>query len=119
MKLRSEPDPKLVALAAEIHALYRKHDLCGIAIIASPDATEYTIEIEPSWTCCRIEGNLLRIRTKGLNLTPEQKRKLLENTAGTILGFVTAMKAVNEQFETILTVLGQHLEIAHIDKRLR
>jgi hypothetical protein len=59
-----EHDPKLKMAAMEIAEIMKKYDIAGVAHLHVPGFYEYVINIEPSWSCVKLN------ETKQLQITP-------------------------------------------------
>jgi hypothetical protein len=57
--------PKLKKAMEEIKAVLNKHDIAASVILHTPGFTEYLNHVDTSYSCVTIEGNKLRIQTKG------------------------------------------------------
>lgn len=57
--------PKLKKAASEIKAILKKHDIAGAVILHAPGFGEYLIHLDTSYSCARLEGRGLRIKTHG------------------------------------------------------
>ena len=71
---------------AEIKDILDKHDIAGCVVIHTPGHTEYALKLDPSYSCAKLERGQLRFKTKGMNVPPSTKRKLLEDTANMMHG---------------------------------
>ncbi len=97
------PDPKVQAVVDEIQAILRKHDLAGVAFVASPTHTNYLLELTPSWVCMRMEGeNTLRIRCKAADFPDKPAADAaMERTVGLVLGIQHACLQTVYQMEDL------------------
>lgn len=113
------PDEKLNQLGEEIAALLRKHDVAGAVFMASPSHTRYVIELCPSWSCARVEfedergAMLLRVRTT--HLPEKQKKPVLEQTLGLILGLINVMRKSADGLEKLVVTVTRegNLTVEH------
>jgi hypothetical protein len=55
-------DPKLKEMAAEIRALFKKHDVGGHVVLVSQTHSEFMFVLDPTWSAVIIESDLIRIR---------------------------------------------------------
>jgi hypothetical protein len=73
--------PKLKKVIAEIKAVIEKNDLAGFVCLVEPGNSEYLHVINPSFSAAFFDGREVRIKTKGLPLSPQEKSKLLSTTS--------------------------------------
>ena len=73
--------PKLKKVIAEIKAIIEKNDLAGFVCLVEPGNSEYLHIINPSFSAAFFDGKEIRIKTKGLPLSPKEKSKLLTTTS--------------------------------------
>jgi hypothetical protein len=112
------PDPKLQAVATEIQAILKRHDIGGIVHLAGKAHTHFLIEIAPSWSCARLESdNLVRVRALRKDFaSPEAQKETVVRTAGMLLGFHTALSRTAQSIRELCLALGKQLEISHWDR---
>ena len=77
---------KLKKAMAEIKDILDKYDIAGCVVIHTPGHTEYALKLDPSYSCAKLERGQLRFKTKGMNVAPAAKRKLLEDSANMMHG---------------------------------
>lgn len=56
--------PKLKEAMAEINQILEKHDIAGAVVLHEIGFSEFLFKIDPSYSCCFFEGNMLRIRAR-------------------------------------------------------
>ena len=120
--MRTEPDPKLVAIRKEIADIMSKHDICGTVILANQNAIEHMTMFEASWSCASIfrdEGGV-GIKINSTNLPAETKKKIVESTLGMILGQRDLLVELLDGFNTITKMLEQqdNLSFEHVSRRV-
>lgn len=71
---------------AEVKAVLDKYDVAGVAVLHAPGHSEYLLKVDPSYSCAKIQGQELRFKTKGLNLSKSAKRKMISDTANMMHG---------------------------------
>ena len=114
MTNRKDPDPKLIAAMEEIKAVLKKHDICALVALCSEDALEFLNQFEASWSCCKLNGLELRVKTTGLDLTNEAKKKMIEDTIGMFLGFTDLINVWKANMAKVAYMMGEHLgEVEH------
>ena len=107
-------DPKLKEVMAEVRAVLRKHDVAGYMILASPIASEFGLEIDPSWSAVRWEDKntgKLRIKASTKELGQDAAHKLVDNTVHMIFAMGDLCNHGFQQFTSIARLLRQHVEI--------
>lgn len=57
-------NPKLKIAIKEIEAILSKHDLGGFIVLHYPGHSEYVLKIDPSYSCAKFDGDLLRVKAK-------------------------------------------------------
>ncbi len=115
------PDDKLKLAADEIKAVLKKHDIAAIVTLASETHMEFIREIEPSWSCCRLEkyedGFAIRVRMKQADFPSREIAKLcLEKTVGMLAGFVDVCREHQEQLTVVLVAVGKSVEFEHFTR---
>lgn len=73
--------PKLKKVIAEIKAVIENNDLAGFVCLVEPGNSEYLHVINPSFSAAFFDGKEVRIKTKDLKISPNEKRKLLATTS--------------------------------------
>ncbi len=56
--------PKLKEAMAEINAILVKHDIAGAIVLHEVGFSEFLFKIDPTYSCCFFEGNMLRVKAK-------------------------------------------------------
>lgn len=77
------PDPKLKEAMAEIRGILRKHDIGAYVTLYSQKASEFAVEITPTWSCAYWENRdagKLRFRAKTSEIGQEKAHKIIEDT---------------------------------------
>jgi hypothetical protein len=104
----------------EIRLILQKYDCAAVIALQSPDRSEYSYELSPSWCAMTLspEGFLhVRCKTKDYASQAEQKRAL-EITVGTLAGFEALAQKLQEDMQKILVAIGGKMTIEHISKRI-
>ncbi|NJC24818.1 hypothetical protein [Neolewinella antarctica] len=78
--------PKLKKAAQEIKGILERYDIAGAVIIHTPGYSEYVLKVNPSYSCAKIEGGMLRFKTKGLPLSPALKKQMIADTSNMMAG---------------------------------
>lgn len=117
------PDPNLQTVTDEVIAVLKRHDLAGVVTLASPTHAHYALHVAPSWSLARLEDDAegrthLRVRCHREHFTsPEAQREALATTVGMLVGLLDAGRFTHEQLERVVSLLGRHVEIAHVSQR--
>lgn len=117
--MRTDPDPKLQAAMEEIKAILRKHDITAIVSIESPGAAEFLTHLVATWTCIRLDDcGAIHFTTK--DIPQEKRKKVVEDTLGMLLGFLSVIEAQKENVEIMATFLGGQINgtVDHISRRV-
>lgn len=56
--------PKLKKVMAKIQAILNEEDIAGSVVLHTPGHAEYFMKVDPSYSCAKIEGDMLRIKAK-------------------------------------------------------
>lgn len=111
------PDPKLKIAAEEIKAVLQKHDCAAVVVLASETHLEYLHHVTPSWSCAKLEGNVLRIRAKREDFASvEAHKKCLSDTIGMVVGFLDAANNTAAQMQEVACVIARQIEFSHFTK---
>ena len=73
--------PKLKRVIAEIKAIIETNDIAGFVCLVEPGNSEYLHVINPSFSVARFDGSQIRIQTKNIKGSPNEKRLMLEKTS--------------------------------------
>ena len=111
------PDPKLEAVRAEIQAVFARHDVAGMVVVASQTHAIYSLQLDASWNIARTGNGEIKFSTKEL---PEaDKKAAVEATINVILGLNGATEAVLEQLQAAVKIFARCFHITHINQRER
>jgi len=115
------PDVKLKAAMEEIKTVLKNYDICAIVLLSNQNGMEFLHELTATWTCARIQeipgGHEIRIKAKREDFpTEEAHYKVLNDTVGTVFGFVDALQYSQEQMMGLAKMLGKHFEITHVTR---
>jgi hypothetical protein len=114
------PDSKLVAAMSEIEAVLNKHDIGAVVLLASPTHIQHLLKVNCSWSCAKLEddaeGRRLSVYSHHSQFPDKAtQKKCVEDTIGMFAGFQTVLGRELENLQRLLAVLGQHVQINHID----
>lgn len=99
---------------AEIKAILDKHDLAGIVVVANRTHTDYVLNITPTWTCARWEGEILRIRALRKDFSSkEEQRKVVAATAGMLMGMIDTHQRIKDSLTSVVMAIGKTVSIEH------
>ena len=56
--------PKLKKAMQEIKAILQNYDIAGSIVLHTPNHSEFLLQISPSYSCAKLEGDNLRVRAK-------------------------------------------------------
>lgn len=56
--------PKLKKAMEDIKSILKKYDIAGMVILHTPGNSEYFIELNPSYSCAKSNGDSVRIKAK-------------------------------------------------------
>lgn len=65
--------PKLKKAMEEIKAIIRKHDIGAMVILHAPGFSEYYMNISPSYSCAKHDGDTVRIKAKLKDFNGDKK----------------------------------------------
>jgi len=112
--------PKLKKAMEEIKLVLAKYDIAGFVVIHTPGNSEYFIKIDPTYSCAKFEGDMVRIKAKlseyggNKELWTEKVSdtanmfSLISETAGkTIIGLIE----VSEKLDQIVD--AEHFDNGH------
>lgn len=79
----------------------QKYDVSGVTVLHTPEATKSAVRIDPTWSCAKQEGDIVKIRAKLEDFDGNElaRKKKLDNT-------VTMFKMLRDEF--VLTVYPYH-----------
>lgn len=125
MKDPNKPDPQMQAAMEEIKPILKKYDCAAIVLLVSEAHMEYLYELEPKWSCVRLEGKdaegmKLRIRSNS-ELYPDkaQKAHVVAVTVGMFIGFIDMLAKTTRSMEHVLTKIGEVFpSIQHFTKEI-
>lgn len=105
--------PKLKRVIAKIKEIIKKEDLAGCVVLVEPGFSEYINVIDPSFSVAFFDNAGIRMKTKGLPLTPAQKKKKLETTSIMFHLLATTMMQQGLTMAEVSEFLDSKLEIEH------
>ena len=99
-----------------------EHDLCGVVILVNQESMEHLVKFEASWSCARFfsddHGCGVLVQTPG-GIPVEEKRRMLEETVGMVLGQCHLLEEILGAFHKIKKMFGKNLKhVSHITRRL-
>lgn len=102
--------PKLKVAMEEIKAILKKHDIAAAIALHTPGHGEFFMELEPSYSCAKLNHDNVHFKAKKEDFNDELKRhQVIQDTTNMmqILSDVTAQNAmglihVTEQLEKIV-----------------
>jgi hypothetical protein len=114
-------NPDLLPVLDEITAVLKKHDVAGVIIVGNKTHTDWRLEVEPSWSCTRIENFEdhigVHFRSKRSEYPSREKQvETLRLTVATFLGFGDCLVKLKEQNDAILDVIAHHIDVSHVSK---
>ena len=110
-------DPKLRAAMEDIKAVLRKHDVMGLAILASPTHSEFLCDPQATWSVAKIEaapegGHAIRFRSKRDDFpSREAQHAATEATVHGIESFHWLCFKLGEQMGQLVQVLRTKMTI--------
>lgn len=78
--------PKLKNAAAEINEILKKYDIAAMVVLHTPGFSEYLFNVTPSYTCCKMDQNGMRIKTNPDD-PKEKKEKEVNDTFNMLYHF--------------------------------
>lgn len=64
---KQNSSPKLKEAMEEIKEILNKHDIAASVILHEVGFSEFLFKIDPSYSCCFFEGNMLRVKAKAVD----------------------------------------------------
>jgi hypothetical protein len=112
------PHPKIQPAIDEIQAVLARHDLAGVVFVASPTHTQFLLQLDPSWSVIRTEGdNGIRFRALAADYpSKEAHQHAIEVSTGLLMGFSEAMRRTGAMLDQIVVSLGRKFEISHTSR---
>lgn len=98
----------------EIEAVLAKHDLAGIVLIGSQTHSQFSYNLQPSWSCIKTtpDGNI-RLLAKAKNPKDVEALRL---TVGTLASFADIFRQGAGQLDGLLGAIGEKAEFKHISR---
>lgn len=63
-KTKQQFSPRLVKALAQINEILEQENIAGVVVLAIPGFVQSGIKVDPSWSCCRIEGGKYKINAR-------------------------------------------------------
>lgn len=106
----------------EIEAILKKHDMAGVIIMVKPQRANYSIRVDPSWSC--ITSGLAAdgrqtIRARTTDKPVDQRKQLLEQTTGMLVGMVDTLEVIKGELAKVIRLVSTHFQISHVTKHQR
>lgn len=108
---------KLKMAAAEIREICMKHDIAASIMLAGPDNGERLQVLDTTWSCARLEGDMIRLKTTDFP-TKESKARSVASTAGIAFIFLEMWQESQMMFTTILETLGERFDLRNWIKNI-
>jgi hypothetical protein len=112
--------PKLKKAMEEIKAIVTKYDIGAMVIIHTPDHSEYYMNISPSYSCAKHDGDTVRIKAKLKDFNGDKKAWQLKVTDTSNMlsllgetGGRTALSILNVSKQLDKVVDAEHLDGDH------
>ena len=124
MPVRNNPEEQkqIAACTEEIRQVLKKYDFAGVFAITGKDTSRYMFEVEPSWSCLKLEktpdgGFGVRFKSAMKTGSAAEKQKGFD-TVGLVMGLLDAAQTNVEQLTTLAKMIGKHVEITHESRGL-
>src|SRR4051794_32984450 len=104
--------PKLKAAAEEIKQVLKKYDIAATCVLHTPGAIEYLFRVDPSYSCAKVEGPLLKLRAKlHEDFKGDKKEQIntLTDTADMLAGLGMMNDRFARQLEDALNLMREHV----------
>lgn len=108
--------PKLKKVVKEIEEILKREDVAGLVVVHTPGFSEYMIKLDPGYSCCKIEGNRIKIRAKEEELGKAKRDQMLSDTANMLYLITQTAGTVIYPFFDISESLDKKLQAEHIDQ---
>ena len=113
-------DPKLKMAMNEIRGILAKHDIAGLVVLHNPPGhTEYMLQLSPSWSCAKIEGEAVRVRARiqeDFNGDRKAWTKKVTETLGMLNGITTVGGQMILSMATLSDTVDKVVDATHWDK---
>lgn len=110
---------KLKMAAAEIRDICVKHDIAASIMLADPDNGERLQVLDTTWSCARLEGDMIRLKTTTADFpTKESKKRAIESTAGIAFIFLEMWQEQQMMFTTIIATLSERFNLRNWIKNI-
>lgn len=99
----------------EIVEVLKRHDIAAHIILHEPGYSEYLLHVDPSWSCARIEGDFLRVRSLGKDYGGDRGRQMAAaaDTVNMLAHFADICARDAKLFREIEARLSEDWEIEH------
>jgi hypothetical protein len=112
--------PKLKMAMEEIKKVLKQYDIAGMVVLHEPGHSEYFMDIEPSYSCAKHNGDHVRIRAKLADFdgNKEAHRKKVTDTSNMLnllgeVGARTSMSIINVSEQLDRIVDAEHFDHGH------
>jgi hypothetical protein len=113
-----ESDHKMKLATTEIVGVMKKYDLCGALFLTDPEQVSHYVKLDASWTCTTYDGQQARILLKAdMYPSKETQNKCISESAGTVMGLIDTMKAVEENLTIVAEMIGKHVPFNHMTRK--
>lgn len=107
--------PKLKKAMKEIERVLEKYDVAASVVLHTPGHTEYLTKIDPSYSCAKLENRQFLIKTKGLDISKEKKKKMVIDTANMLNGLATTTGLESLKLMKMSEIIDERVGTTHKD----
>lgn len=111
--------PKLKIAMEEIKAILHKHDIAGFVTLHTPGHTEFLMELQPSYSCCRVQGDQIRVRAKLIEDFAGNKEiwhRKVNDTSDMLHGICDTSGRIIIQIMNLSDILDKKVDADHNDR---
>lgn len=105
---------KLKTAMSEILEILKRHDIAGRIILHEPGFSEYSLHLNPSWSCMSWVDNSIEVKSLLADYaTAEDQNQVISNSINMLKHFSRYCEQDLILFKTLETVLSDYREIEH------
>lgn len=101
--------PEIAPVLAEIEAILKENDMVGFVLVSTAEKADWLMQMEASWSCAKMEGDVLRMRCKASEIPDvKERQRLVTGAVGSITVMMDAMRKLYENLCRVLEMIHRN-----------
>lgn len=98
----------------------QEYDVSGVVVLHTPEATGSAIKIDPSWSCAKMNGDVIKIRAKLEDFKGDEfaRKKKLDDTVMMFTKLIDEFVLITYPYHEVLEELKPRLEELYLKPKI-